>query len=744
MKLDDLRIKGRPVGWLVEGVAVLAAFTAMTVAITWPLAAHVSTHTADIGVDDPLLYARLLRHFLAWLSGSHGNLFDADYFWPQPNVLATTDASLGILYCALPFLIFTRDLLTLVNIGVLVTFVLTGHATYLLARELTQSRSAALFAGAAFSFCLFRLHQLDHLNILQMQWMSYALFGLLRLYNKPSRVAVAGTALALFLHGSAGTNVALYSAFLFAGVAIWLVGSKRGEERKRFVTHAAVAIGVAVIALIPIYLPYLQMRAAHTLEWPEWHVDVYGGRAEQLFAAPPYNRVHGPSMAKNLFRESYLFLGWSVLILGALGVFLSRVRLADVPGSTQPKQTIWALAAADVVVAALAIPWALKDRWIAVALIAFVLGRELVRVFRKKPFDPTASLGLLFAGLALFYLFAGQGPHIQSHGQTIGEGLWRWLAKIPGFGAVRTPARFFFVVSLAAALVAALGLRELQQRIKSKTAGHVLAIAALAVVLWEMNVSPLPLRGMQRIETAHPAYKWIAAQPGKAAVLELPFFDPFERYRMYHTTVFDRPTVAGEAGWRPPLANWLLHDAFVNGSALEKLKLFRGSGVEFVLLDNRLINGPVRARYEEFVAASGATRVTEIAGMQIWRYPPISPKPLSPEHAKATVLLPNRLITGQPLNTTVRFETSGADPVFEYTTRKLTLRLRAANDSASSKLYLSPPLIVPDVKIDVQTEVKLSLPDGAHEVKYELVDDRGATWTTGTATVDAKAVWPHP
>ena len=51
------------------------------------------------------------------------DLFDVDYYFPHPNVLATTDAALGILYCALPFLIFTRDYMTLVNLGVLLTFV---------------------------------------------------------------------------------------------------------------------------------------------------------------------------------------------------------------------------------------------------------------------------------------------------------------------------------------------------------------------------------------------------------------------------------------------------------------------------------------------------------------------------------------------------------------------------------------------------------------------------------------------
>lgn len=722
--------------WLFENVGVLAFFTATTVWITWPLAANVSTHTADIGVDDPLLYARLLRHFLAWLSGAHESLFDADYFWPFPKVLATTDASLGILYCALPFLAFTRDLLTLVNLGVLVTFVLTGHATYLVARELSESRSAALFAGTAFAFCLFRLHQLDHLNILQMQWMGYALFGLLRLFQKPTRWGVAGTALALFLHGSAGTNVALYSTFLFAAIAVWMLITTPDAERRKFALHFGAALGIAVVALIPIYLPYLEVRAAHTLEWPEWHVDVYGGRAEQLFAAPPYNKVHGPEMAKNLFRESYLFLGWSVLVAGGIGVLLLRLRVSGQPKPYPAKA--WIFATVDTLAALFAIHYALRDRRVAVALVLFVAARELVRRVRKKPFDPFASFGLLLAGMALFYLFAGQGPHIQEHGQQIGEGMWRWLAKIPGFGSVRTPARFFFVVSLAAALVAAMGISEVQSFFKRRWVGEVLAGVGIWLALYEMNVSPLPLRQMNRIENASPAYSWIAQQPGKGAVLELPFFDPWERYRMYHTTVFDRPTVAGEAGWRPPIANWLVHDAFINGSALEKMKLMRGSGVEFVILDKPLLQGPVLQRYEQYVTEAGGIRAIEFPDRWIWRFPPQEQKPLTRDFASATVALQSQATSKTPLKANVSFEVTTPNPVFEFGTRKFTLRLESGSESASKAIYLSPPLMVSGVKQEVPAEIELDLPPGRHDVRFKLTDDRGAVWNEAVVPVEVR------
>ena len=98
----------RGLGWsLLREGAVPLLFAALSVAMTWPLAGRLSTHTVDVGVDDPLLCARMLDHQLAWLSGQR-RLFDLNFFFPHPNAFATTDISLGFLYSAAMFVVFSR------------------------------------------------------------------------------------------------------------------------------------------------------------------------------------------------------------------------------------------------------------------------------------------------------------------------------------------------------------------------------------------------------------------------------------------------------------------------------------------------------------------------------------------------------------------------------------------------------------------------------------------------------------
>lgn len=718
--------------WVIENTAVLAFFTALTMAMTWPWAEHVRTHTADIGVNDPLFYTRLLRHFFAWLTGGHAHLFDADYFWPQPNVLATTDASLGILYCALPFLPFTRDLLTLVNLGVLLTFVLTGHATYLLARELTQSRPAALFAGAAFTFCFFRLHQLDHLNVLQMQWMGYALFALWKLYEKPTRAAVAWAVLALFLHGSAGTNPALYSFYLFAAAGLWFVLSAERERRLKVAAHLAIAVAASGALLWPVYGPYLQMKAAHSLTWPEWHVDVYGGRLEQLMAAPPYSKTYS-ELVKNLGRESYMFLGWTVIALGVVGALLLRAQVRVTEASKKPTRTAWIIAVVVTAIAAALFTPALSDRRLAVLLVLPLIGWELGRGLFKPGFDRRASFGLLVAGAGLFYLYAGLGPHIQSHGQVVGEGMWRWLASVPGFGSVRTPARFFFVVSFCAALVAAYGLARGAAYAKQVPARWAVGGLALIAILYEMRVEPLPIRPMPSLQAAPRVYRWIAEQPGKGAVLELPALDPVERTRMYQTTLFDRPIVGGEAGYRPPISYWMLHDSFADGSALSKLKTLRASGIEFVLLYPQFLGGAL-GPYRGVVESAGAQFVTAIDGVQVFRFPPTTSRPFTRDYAEAKVTL-QPTAAAETVKADVSFVATTQDSVFEFDTRKLKLRLESEGDAETVPLYLSPPIFTPEAPQQVSAEAKLELGPGVHSVKYVVTDESGRNWAEGQGSV---------
>ncbi|MFL5320026.1 MAG: hypothetical protein ACJ790_10265, partial [Myxococcaceae bacterium] len=548
--------------------------------------------------------------------------------------------------------------------------------------------------------------------------------------EKPTWVATGWTALAFFLHGSAGVNDALYSLYLFAAAGLWFVLSAERERRRKIAVHLAAAVAIAGVCLIPIYGPYLEMKAAHSLTWPEWHVDVYGGRLEQLTAAPPYSKTY-PEHVKDLGRESYTFLGYSVLGAAAIAALLLRLNVGRKP-KTKLLMRPWIMSvAATALTVVLLIP-ALSNRWLALALVAPIVLWELGRGVVARDFDRKLSFGLLLVGVGLFYLYAGLGPHIQAHGQVIADGMWKWLAHVPGFGSVRTPARFWFVDSFAAALLASYGVAQMGALLPKPSLRWGLGVLMVAAVLFEMRVAPLPLRAIYRIEQAPPVYTWIANQPGKRPVLELPFFDPLERYRMYQTTVFDRPLLGGEAGYRPPLAEWMKDESFGDGSALEKLKTLSASGIEFVLLYNQLLGGRSQL-YRSVIEGAGAHYVTNIGGVDVYEFPDPAQKPFTTGFTHCEVhLSPSE--AGR-LRATIDFSAATADPVFEFATRKLKLRVSSPNGSASENVYLSPPLITPTRPMQQVVDLDVSLKAGENPLSYKLTDEAGTVWSEGAASV---------
>ena len=131
-------------------------------------------------------------------------------------------------------------------------------------------------------------------------------------------------------------------------------------------------------------------------------------------------------------------------------------------------------------------------------------------------------------------------------------GLYAVLYRlVPGFDLVRVPSRFATLTLLALGLLAGFGLERLARR------RHVLAPLALVLVVGEFWAAPLDAR---EYAVEIPAIdRWLAAQPGEGAVVELPVADPRDTHRatrlhsayMLHSTLRWRPLVNGYSGFTP-------------------------------------------------------------------------------------------------------------------------------------------------------------------------------------------------
>ena len=157
---------------------VAALYAAITVVMTWPIAARIDRDIpSDLG--DPAFVAGILawggEHWLALLSGDFDaarRFWNAPIFHPEPLALAYSEHFALHSLLTLPAYAITRNPVLCYNLAFLTTFVVGALGMYLLVRDLTGRRDrfsgAAFVAGLAFAFAPYRIATLPHLQVLSI------------------------------------------------------------------------------------------------------------------------------------------------------------------------------------------------------------------------------------------------------------------------------------------------------------------------------------------------------------------------------------------------------------------------------------------------------------------------------------------------------------------------------------------------------------------------------------------------
>ena len=178
----------------------LAAYTLITLVMTWPLARGLGRDVAwDLG--DSILNMWILawdaEQFRAILAGHFSHIrtfFDANIFHPAPLTLAYSEHLVPQALQIFPVYALTKNPILCYNLLFLSTFILSGLGMYLFVRELTGNAIAAFVGGLLFAFAPYRIPQSSHLQVLSSQWMPFALYGFRRYFDTGRRRALAGAA----------------------------------------------------------------------------------------------------------------------------------------------------------------------------------------------------------------------------------------------------------------------------------------------------------------------------------------------------------------------------------------------------------------------------------------------------------------------------------------------------------------------------------------------------------------------
>jgi hypothetical protein len=504
----------------VAGIA--AVYLLLTLACTWPLAAHLRTHVPapshPTTQDDTLLLAWVLSWDVHQLLRDPLRLYEANIFHPLRHTLAYSEAMLSESLLLLPLASWLPDPTLLYNLTLLSTFVLGATGTFLLVRHLTESAPAAFVAGLLFAFAPYRFWQLDRLNALCLHLTPFLFLALHRWLERRGWRDALLLGLAFTLQALASVYVAFASAIL---VAVWLGATFRpGTAGGRRATFGAIAVlALAALVVGVAYAPYGIVRE------------------EMAFGRDPGQLVLHAVVPAELGRA-----------LVAMPAYVVAKLVQGIRGGGTLGFTATAL-----------------------ALVGVLRGGRFAR---------------LYGVLALVALVLSFGPVVVlpwSDGGWV-TGPYRWLYDwVPGFSAMREPRRLTGFVVACGAIVAGAGMAAWLARIRAPRGvavrvGLVCALVALEVGWRPLALVPTPLPGSRRV-----LYDALAGEePG--AVVELPAGGLREAaVATFRSAYHLQPLVNGYSGFRPTAAE--LRRRVRGFPRRPAVRWLRRLGVRFVVYD---------------------------------------------------------------------------------------------------------------------------------------------------------------
>jgi hypothetical protein len=249
----------------------LALFAALTLYAFFPLLRcldaclvdHVALQSTGLGRLE-LADARLNTWILAWvqhaLLSDPAALFDANIFYPTRSALTQSEHLLGIAVLALPLRLFTSNPVAIHQLALALSTPLLALGTFALVRWLTGSSFASCAAGVAAAFMPWRLAELPHVQLMNVQWLP-----LVWLYL--GRIAYADTrrrnALALSCFATLQVLSSFYAAyFLVSSCAVLVtVLGLRAPLRRPALRACSLACVTPMAALLLVAIPYLRWQA---------------------------------------------------------------------------------------------------------------------------------------------------------------------------------------------------------------------------------------------------------------------------------------------------------------------------------------------------------------------------------------------------------------------------------------------------------------------------------------------------
>lgn len=267
----------------------------------------------DLG--DPLFSIWRFSWVFHKLQGDPRPLFSPNVFYPHELTLTYSDSMLLPAVTTMPLLMLGVHPVVAYNVMMVLTFIASAIAMYVLAERLTGSAAAAFVSALLFGFHPYRFEHYSHYELQMTYCMPLALLALHKLVETPKvRYAVlAGVFAAGQLYSSMYYAVffSVFAAIVFAATC-WL----KKVRLRALVVPALVGAVVALALAWPLAHVY---RAAHLGDRDKETVEFYSATVADYVTAHPRSAMWGERIRGHQPERS-LFPGAVVLVLAAIAL----------------------------------------------------------------------------------------------------------------------------------------------------------------------------------------------------------------------------------------------------------------------------------------------------------------------------------------------------------------------------------------------------------------------------------------
>jgi hypothetical protein len=626
----------RPRRFLPE-ILVCLAFLGLTVVMTWPWVLHLRDHCSDPG--DPYLNSWIMWWDFHQTFHDPLHLFHGNIFFPLKYSLAFSEHNYGIALLFLPLYALGIRPLTVQGLATLLGFAFSGYGAFRLGRTLTGSSGAAWVTGIAFAFVPYRFGQMPHVNYLFSGWIPLLLEALVLFLRERSRKRAAWLGVAFFMNALTVIHWFVLTLIPLAVTGL-VLAFRHGAERDRLGgKRAALALGVAGIALLPFLLPYQKAATLYGLKRGASETRELSALPKDWLSMDACNRTWRGVAEWPAPNERHLFPGLLLLLLPLGAVLLSHAAPSDpAPSGPAPpfdprgRNLLRWLDGISVVAGTLAVfaasPTGIHIRLggkevfratessralalFAVALFArcwiaypkalpFVRGRNLPESLRLLRRPEAILVGGVWAVLGFFGSLGMNFPFHRVLFETV------FL-----FRSVRVPARWAMIAYLGLAVLAGAGAQALadawrRRRSGTRAAVLVFALAGLGL-LFEDRAAPLELiRGEADPDEAT---LFLAKTPMKGGLVELPAgTEGHGNYRaMLRAADHGKPLVTAVSGFPSSIVSRIEEDERKTPIPDELLDFLEKLPTSYILVRDSWLSPETRGPHREWLAREMAS-----------------------------------------------------------------------------------------------------------------------------------------